>query len=85
MIDINVFLSRIRERKRELGLEGDENHLRNLGHSRTPEKKELLRRMAKRAIHNGMAPIPCYIDGQLVVEEERDERSIKGNDTGNCP
>jgi hypothetical protein len=62
-ITLNDLLSRIDERKRLLGLAdtaATTEALRNKGGSRTPEKRELLRRAELRARQAGRDPIISY-------------------------
>jgi hypothetical protein len=57
-IDIETLLTRVKARKRELGLdEADPSELRNRGTARTAEKRELLRRTDARARAAGKRPI----------------------------
>lgn len=62
-LDLNAWFAELDQRKRELGIADTEEYteaMRNKGGNRTPEKRELLRRMAERARAAGKTPIKAY-------------------------
>ena len=60
MGDGEEYLKRTAERARKLGItEGDFAAARNPGDRRTPEKQELLRRIATRSCAAGISPLPA--------------------------
>jgi len=62
-ISLQEHLERVRARKRELGIvETPEtvDAMRNKGELRTPEKRELLRRIEERARAAGVKPLVAY-------------------------
>jgi hypothetical protein len=62
-IRLEDLLARIDARKKALGMTdspAEVEALRNRGLNRTPEKRELLRRMEQRAIAAGVKPIPAH-------------------------
>jgi len=59
-IDGYDYLRRVAARKRELGITDAEiEAVRNSGTRRTPEKRELLVRIAERARRAGKTPLPA--------------------------
>jgi hypothetical protein len=57
------YLARIDARKKALGMtdtRAEVEALRNSGLNRTPEKRELLRRMEQRAIAAGVKSVPAH-------------------------
>ena len=59
-IDGYDYLRRVAARKRELGITDDDiEAVRNSGTRRTPEKRELLARIADRARRAGKTPLPA--------------------------
>jgi hypothetical protein len=62
-IRLEDLLARIEARKKALGMTdtpAEVEALRNSGLNRTPEKRELLRRMEQRAIEAGVKPVPAH-------------------------
>lgn len=61
-INLADFLRRAEARMHELGMDTPEwqERLRNKGGNRTPEKRELLLRIAARARAAGLEPIKAY-------------------------
>lgn len=63
MIKLEDYWKEIETKKKELGLEDTPERtelLRNKGGSRTPEKREFLKRIEERAIKAGITPIKSY-------------------------
>jgi hypothetical protein len=59
-ISFKDFCRQIEERRKELGMtDQDDWEMRNSGERRTPEKRELLRRIAKRCRAAGIKPYPA--------------------------
>ena len=62
-VSLDEHLRRVRARRKELGLADSEEAteaLRNKGHTRTPEKRALLRSIRRRALRAGLEPVKAY-------------------------
>ncbi len=59
-MDGEAYLAAVARRRRELGVtDEDDAKARNAGDRRTPEKRELLRRIGERARAAGLEPLPA--------------------------
>jgi len=63
MVELREFLVGVAARKAALGMldtPTETEAMRNKGLRRTPEKRELLRRNAERAVSSGVKPVPSH-------------------------